>query len=334
MSFEYPLYLCLLLLLFPLAGWFWWHIRHRQSTLKVATLKGVKGVSKTWRVRWVYLPYLVRLLCFVTLVLALARPLLPLQEKETEWEGIDIMMVLDISESMEVNDLHPSRIEAAKRVASEFVNHREQDHIGLTLFAGEAFLQCPLTRDHAVLLEQLRNVSCGKSKYGLLEAGTAVGMGLCTAVLHLEKSVATSKVVVLLTDGANSKGEINPLEAAELASEKGIRVYTILVGNENEDTTTASRLVVRSDKQDESTSVEATALLQKIATTANGHFYHASSGKELQRIYQDIDQLEKSRQKVKSHRDSYPIFSYFLWAAFSFLLLEILLRLTWWHRLL
>lgn len=333
MSFETPIYFVLLLLLLPLSGWFFFHLKKRQATLKFATTKGFRKAPKSFRTRLVYLPYLLRAFCFIALVTALAHPQIPFQEHEIEREGIDIMLTMDISTSMLTNDLEPSRIEAAKKVAHEFITNRPNDNIGLTLFAGEAFLQCPLTTDHSILLQQFRMISCSMAEYGIIAPGTAIGMGLSNAIVHLEKSKASSKIIVLLTDGANNTGEISPLTAAEIAKKEGIRVYTISVGENGKSLQSIARLPNGESYEAEIENAYDPETLKAIAQQTGGAFYRATSIKELRDIYKDIDQLEKSKQRVKQYSHRKELFPYFVAIAFLFLFSEIILRITWLRRL-
>ena len=209
----------LLLLLLPLAGF--WYLRRRQRhypTLRMPSLASVKGVH-SWRGRLRATLPLLRALAFASLVVAMARPQEVLKEEEVDAEGIDIMMAIDLSSSMLAQDFKPDRLEVSKRVAAQFISKRPYDRIGLAVFAGEAFTKCPLTTDHQMLKAFLAELECGE-----LEDGTAIGMGLATAVGHLEKSEAKSKIVILLTDGVNNAGYINPSMAAQIAQKLGIKV--------------------------------------------------------------------------------------------------------------
>ena len=226
------------------------------------------------------------------------------------------MLAIDISTSMLTQDLHPNRIEAAKSMAASFITDRPNDNIGLTIFAGEAFTQCPMTTDHASLLNLLKGVRTDLAETGLISDGTAIGMGLANAVSRLKDSKAKSKVVILLTDGANNMGDISPLTAAQIAKSLGIRIYTIGVGSKR----------VSAYELDVTT-------LRNIAATSDGNFYLATNNKELRQIYSDIDKLEKSRILVKKFSKKYEAYQPFALAAIMVLLLEILLRLTVLRRL-
>ena len=286
---------------------------------------------KSFRVRIVWLPTLLRIVTFVLVVIVMARP-----QTYNSWgrrtvEGIDIMLAMDVSTSMLAEDLKPNRIEAAKSVASEFISGRPDDNIGLTIFAGEAFTQCPMTTDHASLISLLQNVRTDIAARGLIEDGTAIGMGLANAVGRLKDSKAKSKVVILLTDGSNNMGDISPLTAANIAKSFGIRVYTIAIGSKAmapypmQVGGTTQYVNLRADVDVET--------LQEIASIADGHFYRATNTEELKRIYGDIDKLEKTKMDVKKFSKRYDAYQPFAFATFMSMLLEMLLRLVVFRRI-
>ncbi|MCO6489157.1 MAG: VWA domain-containing protein [Phaeodactylibacter sp.] len=313
----------LLLLLLPLVGY--WYLRRRRrhyAALRMPSLDSIRGM-RSWRGRMRAALPILRALAFSALVVALARPQEVLKEEEVDAEGIDIMMALDLSSSMLAQDFKPDRLEVSKRVAAEFVDKRRYDRIGLAVFAGEAFTQCPLTTDHRVLKNFLAELECG-----ILEDGTAIGMGLATAVHHLEESEAKSKVVILLTDGVNNAGYINPLMAAQIAQKVGVKVYTIGVGSTGDALTPVSR---RSDGRyifglarveiDEE-------LLRNIANMTDGEYFRATSAESLERIYNQIDKLEKTKIEVTVLKRYNEAFHPFVFWGLLFLLLEALLRYT------
>jgi Ca-activated chloride channel family protein len=246
-------------------------------------------------------------------------------------EGIDIMLAMDVSTSMLAEDLRPNRIEAAKQVAAEFIIGRPNDNIGLTIFAGEAFTQCPMTTDHASLLNLLQGVRTDIAARGLIEDGTAIGMGLANAVSRLKDSKAKSRVVILLTDGSNNRGDLSPMTAAEIAKSLGIRVYTIGVGTNG---TAPYPMQVAGGVQYVSVPVEIDSkTLSSIAAATEGDFYRATNNRELQNIYKEIDKLEKSKLNVKKFSKRYEAYQPFALAAVLILLLEILLRITVFRKL-
>lgn len=286
---------------------------------------------KSLRVRLMWLPTLLRLMTFILIVIVLARP-----QTHNSWgkrtvEGIDIMLAMDVSTSMLAEDLKPNRIEAAKDVASEFISGRPDDNIGLTIFAGEAFTQCPMTTDHTSLINLLQNVRTDIAARGLIEDGTAIGMGLANAVGRLKDSKTKSKVVILLTDGSNNMGDISPLTAANIAKSFGIRVYTIAIGSKTmapypmQVGGTTQYVNLRADVDVET--------LSEIAETADGHFYRATNTAELKKIYDDIDKLEKTKMDVKKFSKRYDAYQPFAYAAFVSMLMEVLLRLVVFRRI-
>ncbi len=272
------------------------------------------------------LPMVLRCIAFTLIVIALARPQTHNAWDEKTVEGIDIMLAMDVSTSMLAEDLKPNRIEAAKAVAGEFIADRPNDNIGLTIFAGEAFTQCPMTADHASLINLLQGTRTDIAAQGLISDGTAIGMGLANAVSRLKSSKAKSKVVILLTDGSNNMGDISPMTAAQIAKSLGIRVYTIGVGTNG---VAPYPMPVAGGVQYVNMPVEIdTKTLQGIASMSDGNFYRATSNKELEQIYKDIDKLEKTRLNVKKFSKRYEAFQPFAIAAVLVLLLELLLRLT------
>ncbi len=283
-------------------------------------------MPRTWKQYLIHAPFLLRCLCFAFIVVALARPQTSNSWKKTDVEGIDIMLCMDVSTSMLAEDLRPNRVKAAREVAIEFISGRPNDNIGLTLFAGEAFTQCPLTTDHAVLINMLQNMQCDMTQRGMLEDGTAIGMGLASAVARLKDSKAKSKVVILLTDGSNNRGDISPLTAADIAKSFGIRVYTIGVG-----TNGMARYPVSVAGAIEYIKVPVeidTKTLQGIAGKTDGEFYRAHNTKALYDVYKEIDQLEKTKLSTKRFSKRYEAYVPFALLAALSLLLEILLRVT------
>ncbi|MBQ9670987.1 MAG: VWA domain-containing protein [Prevotella sp.] len=319
-------YFLLLLLLIPYIVWHVKKGRHTMPSLRFSNTSTYNKLPKTIRQRLVWLPDLLRVIAFVAMVCILARP-----QSHNTWgkrttEGIDIMLAMDVSTSMLAKDLSPNRIEAAKNVATEFISGRPDDNIGLTIFAGESFTQCPMTTDHQTLINMLQNVRTDIAARGLIEDGTAVGMGLANAVGRLEKSKTKSKIVILLTDGSNNRGDISPITAADIAKSLGIRVYTIGVGTND---IAYYPMTVGGIVQDVKVPVEIDEeTLKKIAETTDGHYYRATNTKELKQIYKDIDKLEKTKLEAKKYRKFYDAYLPFAIVAFCMLLLELILRTT------
>ena len=331
MEFANKEYLFLLLLLIPYIIWYLMYRKKTEPTMRMSDTKAYRFAPRSWKVTLMPLQLILRLAVFVLLILILARPQTRNSWNNKEIEGIDIMMAMDVSGSMLAEDLKPNRIEAAKQVAAEFIAGRPNDNIGLTIFAGEAFTQCPMTTDHASLLNLLQGVRTDIATRGLIEDGTAIGMGLANAVSRLKDSKAKSKVVILLTDGSNNRGDISPMTAAEIAKSLGIRVYTSGVGTNK---VAPYPMVVAGGVQYVNIPVEIDSkTLNDIAAATDGDFYRATNNKELQNIYKEIDKLEKSKLSVKTFSKKYDAYQPFAMVAILLLLLEILLRITVFRKL-
>ena len=321
MVFAHIEYLFLLLLLIPYIIWYIMKRHHNEASLQVADTSVYATAPKSYKNYLLHVPFALRIITLALIILVLARPQTTNSWQSSEIEGIDIMLAIDVSTSMLAEDLKPNRLEAAKEVAAEFVNGRPNDNIGITLFAGESFTQCPLTVDHAVLLNFIHGTRCG-----LIEDGTAVGMGIANAVSRLKESKAKSKVVILLTDGTNNRGDISPLTAAEIAKSFGIRVYTIGVGTNGEapypypvgGTVQYVNMKVEIDEK----------TLAQIASTTEGNYFRATSNSKLREVYEEIDKLEKTKLNVKEFSKREEAYRGFAWVAFLTFLLELLLRNT------
>ena len=331
MEFANKEYLFLLLLIIPYLIWYVMYRKKSEPTIRMSDTFAFKYAPKSWRVRLMPLQLLLRIATFTLLVLVLARPQTSNSWKNKSVEGIDIMLAMDVSTSMLAEDLKPNRIEAAKAVASEFIIGRPNDNIGLSIFAGEAFTQCPMTTDHTSLLNLLQNVRTDIAARGLISDGTAIGMGLANAVTRLKASKAKSKVVILLTDGSNNMGDISPMTAAEIAQSLGIRVYTIGVGTNK---VAPYPMPVAGGVQYVNMPVEIdTKMLAEIAAATEGDFYRATNTAELKKICKEIDRVEKSKLNVKKFSKRYEAYQPFALAAAITLLLEILLRITVFRRI-
>ena len=337
MEFANREYLLLLLLIIPYILWYVMLRKKSEPTIRMADTHVFRYAPRSWRVMLMPLQMVLRIVAFTLLVIALARPQTSDSMKNETVEGIDIMMAMDVSTSMLAEDLQDlgrgiqNRLEAAKNVAAEFIVGRPNDNIGLTIFAGEAFTQCPMTIDHAALLSQLENVRTDIAARGLIEDGTAIGMGLANAVSRLKDSQAKSRVVILLTDGSNNRGDISPMTAADIARSLGIRVYTVGVGTNS---TARYPLNVGGRTQYMQIPVEIdTKTLGDIARSTNGKFYRATNTKELRQIYHEIDQLEKSKIDVQLYSRHYEDYQKFALGALIALLLEVLLRITIFRRI-
>lgn len=314
MEFANKEYLLLLFLLLPYIIWYFLYKRKSEPTLKMSDTYAFANAPKSWRMRLIHLPMLLRCAVFALVVIILARPQTINPMGNEEVEGINIMLAVDVSASMLSNDVQPNRIEVAKDVASEFIAARPTDNIGLTIFAGEAFTQCPMTTDQATLLNLLRHIRADLSVNGIIQDGTAIGMGLANAVSRLKDAKGKSKVVILLTDGSNNVGNISPLTAAEIAKKFGIRVYTIGLGVGAENA--QGQVVADIDYK----------TLQNISAMTDAAFYRAESRSELSQIYKDIDKLEKSKLSASSYAKRYEAYLPFAVLALLLFAAEIIFR--------
>ena len=320
MTFASPGYLFLLLLLVPIVGWYIWKLHGTQAAVQLSSTTSLQQQPKSLRVWLIHVPFVLRVLLVILLSLALARPQLSNRWQSESTEGIDIMMALDISGTMLGEDLKPNRLEAAKAVATDFVLSRPNDQIGLVVFAGESFTQCPLTTDHAVLVNLFQSV-----KFGMIEDGTAIGLGLANAVNRMKDSPTKSKVVILLTDGSNNRGDIDPQTAAEIAKTFNIRVYAIGVGSYSKEvkvpihTPYGVQYGTMSSEFDETT-------LRTIAQMTGGEYFRATDNNSLRAIYSQIDQLEKTKIRVREYSKRTEHFAPFLMTALACMLLELLIR--------
>ena len=311
-----------LLLLVPLTI-IWYILRHKkqEASVNFSDLKGMVKLPKTWKAYLRHLLFALKMAALALLIVALARPQSSSTNSTSNIEGIDIVMAMDVSGSMLARDLKPDRLTAAKNVASDFVKDRSGDRMGLVIFSGESFTQVPLTTDHGVMLNMLAEM-----KNGLIEDGTAIGDGLATSINRLKDSEAISKVIILLTDGMNNAGSVDPYTAAEMAKLFGIRVYTIGVGSygtapypvQTPFGTQMQQMKVEIDEK----------LLTSVANMTGGKYFRATSNQKLDEIYQEIDKLERSKIEVtefrRLHEEFYPLVA----MALALLLFEFLLRKT------
>ncbi|MEZ4774293.1 MAG: VWA domain-containing protein [Bacteroidia bacterium] len=311
-----------LLLIIPVLMILWqiWRYRYLYPTLRLPILEGVKAHARPVRGFIKKYLFVLRVLGVSAFIIALARPQSSMSEEEINTEGIDIVIALDISGSMEALDFEPDRLGAAKQKAKEFIEGRKNDRIGLVVFAGESFTQCPLTIDHPVLLDMLKTV-----RTGIIEQGTAIGMGLATAVIRLKESEAKSKVIILLTDGVNNSGFIDPLTAVTAAQEYGIRVYTIGVGKNGMAPFKVQDFFGNTQYQQQEVRIDE-ELLKEIAARTGGKYFQATSNAALGNVYQEIDRLEKTRIEVTRLTNYTEEFYWFLIIGGLLFLLEMVLR--------
>ncbi|HNS16614.1 MAG TPA: VWA domain-containing protein [Bacteroidales bacterium] len=321
MEFANPGFLYLLIILPLLVTWYWFRNRKYHADIQVPSMESILKSGRSPREYLYHGLFGLRLLAASLLIIALARPQTSTRKQDVTIEGIDIVLAMDISGSMLAEDFQPNRLEASKKVASEFVGGRPNDRMGLVVFSGETFTQCPLTTDHSVLLNLFKDI-----KSGMIEDGTAIGDGLATAVNRLKESQAISKVIILLTDGENNMGSIDPLSAGEIAKVFGIRVYTIGVGTigtapypvQTPFGTRYQNLEVRIDEP----------LLKEIAAMTGARYFRATDNQKLTEIYQEIDRLEKSKIDVTEFRKKNEEFLPFALLAGLVILLEVILRYT------
>jgi Ca-activated chloride channel family protein len=313
----------LFLLIIPLLILIWYFFKKGQISTDI-TFSNTKIFKnkKTIKEKLRHIPFILKIMAASLLVIAISRPQSSSNWEESTTKGIDIIMAMDISGSMLAQDLKPNRLDASKNVAMNFINKRINDRIGLVIFAGESFTQCPLTTDHNVLLNLFKDV-----KSGMIDDGTAIGMGLATAVNRLKDSKAISKVIILLTDGVNNSGLVAPLTAAEIADKFNIRVYTIGVGSEGLapypfQTPFGVQYQDVEVKIDEKT-------LQDIATLTDGKYFRATNNNALKQIYQDIDILEKSKIEVNEFHKRSEEFIQFAVSALILLFIAFILQITY-----
>ncbi len=319
MFFEYPYLLWLLAIPLLLVGrYLWIELKDRRPHLRVSALEAWKAGGRSWLEVLRHLPFVLRTAALCLIIVALARPRSSTQMEKVDTEGIDIVFAMDVSTSMLARDFTPDRLSAAKDIAIEFIAQRPSDRMGIVVFAGESYTQCPLTTDRATLINLMKEVQTD-----LIEDGTAIGNGLATAVARMKDSDAKSRVVILLTDGVNNMGEIDPATAAEIAKTYGIRVYTIGVGANGEAPYPVQtpwgieirRVPVEIDE----------ALLKQIADGTGGRYFRATDNTKLQEIYAEIGQMEKTRTTVDSFPVYKDLFENYALAALLCLALELLL---------
>ncbi len=320
-TFAHPNLLYLLLLIPAFVAWYVFRQKDSRASIQMSSLMPFGEAPTSIKVYLRHLPFALRMIALAMIILVIARPQSLNVTQNIETEGIDIMLALDISSSMLAQDFKPDRLEAAKDIAIQFVSGRRNDRIGVVIFAGESFTMCPLTTDLRTVVNQFKSI-----KLGLIEDGTAIGVGLATAVARLKESDAESKVVILLTDGVNNKGEIAPLTAAEIAKTFGVRVYTVGVGTHGNapypvQTPFGTRLQDMKVEIDED-------VLKEIAQITGGQYFRATDGKGLVQVYEQIDQLEKTKIEVIETTRKKEEFARYAFLALAMLGLDLLLRTT------
>lgn len=321
-SFQYP-YLLFLLLLLPLMFFYQRYYDKKKATnIIYSDLSQFATARKTFKLRIRKLPDYLRMLAVAVLVIAIARPQLSISTDEKSIEGIDIVLALDISTSMLAEDFKPNRLESAKNVAKEFIENRKNDNIGLVVFAGEAYTKCPSTIDHKVLLDLLSSTESGH-----IDDGTAIGDGLATAINRVKDTKTKSKVIILITDGVNNMGAIDPITAASIAKEYNIRVYTIGIGKKGH---APYPYYTPFGKQYQNVEVKIDEeLLKEVANTTGGKYFRSTKNSSLQEIFKEIDTMEKTKIDVSLYKHTKDIGGEFILLALVILLLEMLLRKTY-----
>ena len=322
-----PEYFWLLLIIPAMTAYYIWSARRKNAAIQFSTLGMFNRRHITWKHVLRHSMFFLRMVATAAIIVALARPQSSSSRQDVTIEGIDIIVALDISGSMMAEDFKPNRLEAAKKVISEFIDVRTNDRMGLVIFSGESFTQCPLTTDRAVIKDLIKEV-----KNGMIEDGTAIGDGLATAINRLKESQAVSKVIILLTDGENNAGAIDPLSAADIAKTFGIRIYTIGVGTIGTAPVPVDHPLFGRRYQQMEVRIDEPSL-RKIAEITGGEYFRATGNKKLEEVYQSIDELEKSKIDVTEFHKKYEEFLPFALLALGALLLEFLLRVTVFRRI-
>lgn len=320
-TFANPKLLWGLLIIPAVIVWYIFRQKKQDASVRFSDMNGFESLPKSWRVYGRHLLFVLQMAALALLIVAIARPQSTSTSETSNIEGIDIILAQDVSGSMLARDLKPDRLEASKKMAADFVEGRPSDRMGLVVFSGESFTQVPLTTDHGIMLSMLKEL-----KSGMIEDGTAIGDGLATAINRLKDSEAISKVIILLTDGLNNAGSVDPYTAAELAKLYGIRVYTIGVGSYG---TAPYPVQTIFGMQYQQMKVEIDEkMLTTIANNSGGKYFRATSNQKLSEIYDEIDKLERSKIEVTEFRHVHEEFYPLVALALVLLLVEFLLRKT------
>ncbi len=324
MAFLNPGYLFLLILLIPAVAFYIWKMKRSHATLQVPSTSPFDKIPISWKEYLIHVNFAVLLAAYTMVVLVMARPQSSDSWSQSNTEGIDIVLAMDISYSMQTQDFQPNRLEAAKDVASNFVSGRPNDNIGMVIFGKESYTLCPMTSDHAVLSNMVQSID-----FDLVDGSlTAIGNGLVTALNRIRHGEAKSKVVILLTDGSNNAGDVSPNDAASLAQSMSIRVYTIGVGTDKEfEMTTGYDIFGRPIKQTVKPDLDE-ELLKNVARTTGGRYFRATTKEKLTAIFEEIDQMEKTKMSVREFSRREEEFLPFAIAAILLLMLHVLLRQT------
>ncbi|HOJ19057.1 MAG TPA: VWA domain-containing protein [Ignavibacteriaceae bacterium] len=325
-TFAYPWMLLLLVLIPVIVAGRYFRLFKKDTSIVFSSVSFFEGYRKSIRERLSFLPFALRMLALAFLIIALARPQKFSSGENVYTEGIDIALVLDISGSMLAEDFKPNRLAAAKKITDSFIGGRTSDQIGLVIFSRDAFTQCPLTIDYAVLRNLLKDI-----KSGMIEDGTAIGNAIANGINRLKDSRAKSKVMILLTDGVNNAGEVNPVTAAEMAKQFGIRVYSIGIGTIGQapypfQTPFGIRYQMVPVEIDE-------PVLRQISGMTGAKYFRATNNKKLEEIYSEIDRLEKTRVEVTSYRSRKELFPLWIYLGLFSVLAEVILSKTYLRRL-
>lgn len=321
MEFAQPKILWFLLLLVPLVAYYIYRSLQGGAAITVSTTESVKGAPKSWRYFLRHIPFALRIVSLSLIIIAIARPQSAEHYTNTTTEGIDIVLAVDVSTSMLAKDFTPDRLSVAKDVAADFISDRTGDRLGIVVFAGESFTQSPLTTDQSSL-----HTMIGRIRSGIIEDGTAIGNGLATSINRLRESDAKSKVVILLTDGVNNRGEISPLTAAQIAKDLGIRVYTIGIGKQG---TAPYPLFDERGREVDVVEMKVEIdekILREIALLTGGEYFRATNKQTLQAVYNKINTLEKSTVEVENRTLFHELFLPFVLWALVALLLEFIIE--------
>ena len=319
MRFANPYLLWLLVVLLPIIAFYIYRTLRGGTAIRISSIEGVRRAPRTWRYWLRHVPFVLRCAAIALMIVALARPQIIEHKSRTDAEGIDIMLAMDISGSMLARDFDPDRMVAAKEVAAAFINDRVGDRIGIAAFAGEAFTQSPLTTDKNSLITMLSRL-----RSGVIEDGTAIGNGLATAVNRLRESDAKSKVIILLTDGVNTRGEIGPLLAADIAADMGIKVYTVGVGTRGKAPYPVVDMFGNVSYQMMPVEIDEKTL-EEIASRTGGRYFRATDKEKLHHIYDEINELEKSKVEITDLTLYHENWLMLLVAALALLLVEFMM---------
>ena len=328
MIFKNPYFFALLAVIIPYILWYALKYKKSQPALKMPETAKYRYVPKSFRIYLMHVPFILRIILLILVVIILARPQSKNTWSNTDVEGIDMMLAVDVSTSMLAQDFKPNRVEALKEIAKRFIETRPNDNIGLTVFAGEAYTQCPLTIDHSILMSLYETVDCQMAANGTLEDGTAIGDGIMNSLIRLRDSKAKSKVLILLTDGVNNRGNISPMTAAEIAKKTKVRIYTVGIGKNGMAMypLPTGGTVMMPTEIDEKTMTD-------IAELTGGKYFRAKKNSELEEIYREIDKMERTKFNVTQYSKRNELYEPFAVAALIVFLLELLMRLVVLKRL-